>query len=332
MPSQSLESAAERYLRLVENSRSPNTHRTYAQAVRKFLVLLVKRGIQIAQISPAEADIEWLSWYVKHLKDYAPATEALFVTATVGLYEYLSAEENAPVNLTQIRSMLKRRQRKPAPRLPKFPRDEIEKILDYVKYYASLSAQDEREYLRHLRDRAFVLTLADTGLRISEACRLTRGHLDWSEARAVVTIKGGRESIVRFSERSVAAIKAYLTARAEADGKTGRPLDSLPIFARHDDGAGSKILRLNTVGAREIVDRAVVGALGADAKGIITPHSFRHYFVTIVLRSSGGNLKLAQELARHKNIAITQRYAHLSDDDLDRNYHDIFNRSPKDED
>ena len=30
--------------------------------------------------------------------------------------------------------------------------------------------------------------------------------------------------------------------------------------------------------------------------------------------------RLAQELARHKNIAVTQRYAHLSDDELDKGY------------
>jgi site-specific recombinase XerD len=46
--------------------------------------------------------------------------------------------------------------------------------------------------------------------------------------------------------------------------------------------------------------------------------------VTTVLRASGGNLKLAQELARHRNITVTQRYAHLSDDELDRGYYDIF--------
>jgi site-specific recombinase XerD len=46
--------------------------------------------------------------------------------------------------------------------------------------------------------------------------------------------------------------------------------------------------------------------------------------VTTVLRGSGGNLKLAQELARHRSIAVTQRYAHLSDDELDRGYHEIF--------
>jgi len=57
--------------------------------------------------------------------------------------------------------------------------------------------------------------------------------------------------------------------------------------------------------------------------GTITPHSFRHYFVTRVLQASG-NLKLAQELARHRNIAVTQRYAHLSDNELDQGYFEIF--------
>ena len=67
----------------------------------------------------------------------------------------------------------------------------------------------------------------------------------------------------------------------------------------------------------------VVEALGASAEGTITPHSFRHYFVTVVLRASG-NLKLAQELARHQSITVTQRYAHLSDDELDKGYYNIF--------
>ncbi|MCE7861514.1 MAG: hypothetical protein DYG86_17240 [Chloroflexi bacterium CFX2] len=62
--------------------------------------------------------------------------------------------------------------------------------------------------------------------------------------------------------------------------------------------------------------------------GKITPHSFRHYFVTTVLRGTG-NLKIAQELARHKNIQVTQRYTHLSDDELDKAYHEVFERKPK---
>jgi site-specific recombinase XerD len=63
--------------------------------------------------------------------------------------------------------------------------------------------------------------------------------------------------------------------------------------------------------------------LGPEAVGTITPHSFRHFFVTRVLTTTG-NLKLAQNLARHKNIAVTQRYAHLSDDELDKGYWEVF--------
>ena len=42
---------------------------------------------------------------------------------------------------------------------------------------------------------------------------------------------------------------------------------------------------------------------------------------------AGRNLKLAQELARHRNIAVTQRYAHLNDDELDKAYGGIFDEN-----
>ena len=111
--------------------------------------------------------------------------------------------------------------------------------------------------------------------------------------------------------------------RVKIDGATGQSLSSLPLFARHDRGAGKKIKPITTTTGRNIVTNRVREALGQDAVGTITPHSFRHYFVTVVLRASG-NLKLAQELARHKNISVTQRYAHLSNDELDKGYWNIF--------
>jgi len=101
-------------------------------------------------------------------------------------------------------------------------------------------------------------------------------------------------------------------------------LTSLPLFARHDRGAGKKVKPITPTTGRNIVSQRVQEALGDSEPGAITPHSFRHFFVTTVLRASGGNLKLAQELARHKSIAVTQRYAHLSDDELDQGYWEIF--------
>ena len=60
----------------------------------------------------------------------------------------------------------------------------------------------------------------------------------------------------------------------------------------------------------------------------VTPHSFRHYFVTSVLQTTG-NLRIAQELARHKNIQVTQRYTHLSNEELDKAYYEAFERKKK---
>ncbi len=178
-------------------------------------------------------------------------------------------------------------------------------------------------HLINLRDRAFLFILADTGLRVHEACALRRGDVDWNEGRALIIGKGNQQAVVRFSRRSLGTLKDYLSARAGLDGSTGRTLASLPLFARHDRGAGKKIKPITTTTGRNIVTRRVCEALGDDAAGSITPHSFRHYFVTVVLRASG-NLKLAQELARHKSISVTQRYAHLSDDELDKGYYDVF--------
>jgi integrase len=183
--------------------------------------------------------------------------------------------------------------------------------------------EDPKERLRVLRDRAFLITLADTGLRVHEACGLRRGDIDWNEGRAIIIGKGDQQAVVRFSKRALASLKDYLAARAQLDGASGRPLGSLPLFARHDKGAGKKTKPITTATGRNIVTERVREILGESAVGTITPHSFRHYFVTAVLKGSG-NLKLAQELARHKSIAVTQRYAHLSDDELDKGYWEVF--------
>jgi integrase len=43
-----------------------------------------------------------------------------------------------------------------------------------------------------------------------------------------------------------------------------------------------------------------------------------------------GNLRYAQELAHHKNIQVTQRYTHLSNDELDKAYYEIFEKKTQD--
>jgi integrase/recombinase XerC len=315
--------ALEDYLRSVSLARSQNTAETYKHAMNMFSAVLSARHLDPDKTSAASLPEDAIAWFAAHLKVYAAATELLYLQAAKGFFEYLAAENLASPNLPRLRLLLRQRSRRPGVRLPQFPREDIEKVLEYAKTISESPVDDQNELLRSLRDRAFLLTLSDTGLRVHEACKLRRGDLDWNEAKAVIIGKGDRQAVVRFSGRAVQALRDYLSVRAFLDGASGKPLASLPLFARHDKGAGKKVKPITTTTGRNIVSQRVKEALGAEAQGSITPHSFRHYFVTTVLRASG-NLKMAQELARHKNIAVTQRYAHLSDDELDKGYHEAF--------
>jgi integrase/recombinase XerC len=311
------------YINTVTSARSANTGRTYQNAMNAFSNMLTDRKLLPDSTSISALPEDAVTWFISALKVYSATTERLYLTALAGFYEYLTAERLCEINLPRIRLLIRQRARKPGQRLPQFPFNNIEKILEYAKKFALSPAKDLLTKLINLRDRAFLLTLADTGLRVHEACALRRGDVDWNEGRALIIGKGNQQAVVRFSRRSLGAIKEYLAIRASLDGASGRTLVSLPIFARHDRGAGKKIKPITTTTGRNIVTQRVSEALGNEAVGTITPHSFRHYFVTVVLRASG-NLKLAQELARHKNISVTQRYAHLSDDELDKGYWNIF--------
>ena len=316
--------AVQKYIESVSLARSPNTARTYKNALNSFLAALDEKNAAPEELSVSELSEDAVIWFARYLKHYSPTTERLYLTALNGFYEFLAAEQLADPNLPRVRMLIRQRARRVGKRLPQFPRNHIEQTLEYANNLASKPVDDEKEQLRNLRDRAFLVILADTGLRVHEACGLRRGDIDWNEGRAIIIGKGDQQAVVRFSRRSLKVLRDYQTARSKMDGASGRPMTSLPLFARHDKGAGKKVKPITTTTGRNIVADIVAAALGPEAKGTVTPHSFRHYFVTTVLHGSGGNLKLAQELARHKNISVTQRYAHLTDDELDQGYWEIF--------
>lgn len=331
-PSQTISDVMSTYLRLVERSRSKHTKLSYKNALQVFSEVLRKQTLDPSTTPIENLTEELLGPLVDHLHVFSPATEQLYLQAVKGFYLYIDSERLAPINQSRVAVLIRQRSRRPGVRIPDFPAHDIESLLNKVEQVDNLitSAQDDEEEvlnvkLRAYRDRAFLLTLADTGFRVHEACNVRRGDIDWNEQRAVVIGKGNKQAVIRFTTRSLQAMKEYLAQRAVLDGNSGKPLGSLPLFARHDKGAGKKIKPITPTTGRNIVKERVEQILGKEMIGKITPHSFRHYFVTTVLRGTG-NLKIAQELARHKNIQVTQRYTHLSDDELDKAYHDVFEK------
>jgi integrase/recombinase XerC len=322
------------YLRMVERARSKHTMLAYKNALQAFSEVLEKRSLK-PDITPIEKLTEEpFSKFVDYLTVYATATEQLYLQAVKGFYLYVDSEKLIQVSQSRLTVLIRQRARRPGTRFPQFPMEDIETLLDKVQDIEGLliPATDEDETLnaklRAYRDRAFLVTLADTGFRVHEACNLRRGDIDWNEGRAIIIGKGNKQAVVRFTSRSLQAVKDYLSQRAALDGSSGKQLSSLPLFARHDKGAGKKIKPMTPTTGRNIVKERVEQFLGKEMVGKITPHSFRHYFVTSALRGTG-NLRIAQELARHKNIQVTQNYTHLSDDELDKAYYEVFEKKSK---
>jgi site-specific recombinase XerD len=329
----SISDAISQYLRMVERARSKKTMLAYKNALNIFCEMLRGKSIDPDTTPIAQLNEDQFAKLIDYLNVYTTATEQLYLQAVKGFYLYLDSDKLTDVNQSRLTVLIRQRARRPGKHAPQYQIDEIETILKGARDVQNLVNPVEREdakiaKLRAYRDRAFLFTLAETGFRVHEACNLRRGDIDWNEGRAIIIGKGNKQAVVRFTSYVLQVIKEYLSQRAELDGASGKQLSSLPVFARHDKGAGKKVKPMTTTTGRNIVKERVEQFLGKEMVGKITPHTFRHYFVTSTLRGTG-NLAIAQRLARHENIQVTDRYTQLTDEELDKAYYDVFEKDSK---
>lgn len=318
---QTIEKTIDSFLDNIKLSRSVSTVKTYKNAMKSFTELLFQKNISIDD-SVAVLSEKIFNDYAKYLRAYSYATESLYINVAKNYFEFLKAQEIKDFNIYQTKFLIKNNIRKKGVRIVHFPQNEIEEVLDYASNKLPfIEETDEIKKLINLRDSALLITLADTGLRIHEACNLHKNDVDWESNKAIIVGKGDKEAIIRFSKRSIMAIKKYLEQREKMYDNDGM---FAPIFARHDKGTGKEISQMTTKTGRLIVKQRVKESVGEINMDKITPHSFRHYFVTNVLRNTG-NIKIAQEFARHTSITITERYTHLTNKELDDSYNTIFN-------
>jgi integrase/recombinase XerC len=281
-------------------NRSPKTIFAYRNALEQFIKAVGE---------DAELNTETYIKFLISLKHKSPSTQRVYRTAVLKFYAFSRAG-----NWAELEEATDHYTRKQGKRIINFNREALEKVIAHCN---SL-----RGDLYALRDRAFVLTLADTGLRISEACALKRGDIDWQECRAVIIGKGDKQAVIRFSNRSIEALKEYLRARSGVEPNSRKPLTSQPLFARHDITASKTIKPISAGGMWKAIKDRMTEA-GVDRQ-MVRIHDFRHYFVTMTYLAKG-NLKLSQELARHESISTTNRYAHFGGE-ADVAYDEIFNK------
>jgi site-specific recombinase XerD len=338
-----IQEAAEQYIARIKDSRSKRTVLQYQSGLRHFLASLeINYEIDLDETLAGEIPPKsWDSFFSWLNQSYKESTEKVYMTALLNFLDWLVKEDLIDSDvLLKARIDAKQRTRKSGQRIPSFPEEEIKKVIDFAyRDLPTLPTEDIWERLINLRDAAFIVTLADTGLRVHEACKLTRGEINDKKQEIITIGKGDKEAVIEISSRAVKMIKNFLTARREIDGKSGRPLSSLAVFPRYSKNYRAKVLPIGTNTGRQIVNRVVELAFAEDLVKAdkhqqeeirtemdkITPHSFRHHFVTRVLNESDGDIVLAQTLARHEDIGVTKRYIHLADSKKKRQYRRIFN-------
>ncbi len=160
-----------------------------------------------------------------------------------------------------------------------------------------------------LRDRAMLEVLYGSGLRVSELAGLDMADVDLPGGTVRVRGKGNKERIAPLGRAAVRAIEAYLSVRASLV-RRGAALHPTAVFV------STRGARIGVRQVQVLVHR--YGALGA-GRADLHPHALRHTCATHMLEG-GADLRAIQEMLGHASLATTQRYTHVSLDQLMKVY------------
>ncbi len=140
------------------------------------------------------------------------------------------------------------------------------------------------------RNKAVVLMLLDTGLRISELASVTLGDVDLNTGRIKVIGKGAKERVVKMSATCLKALVRYLACRPAVE--TG----GLWLTEEHT--------QMKTEGIQMMIRRL---KQRADVQGPGSCHRFRNTFAMSFLEHGGSPLDL-QYLLGHEDLAMVRHY------------------------
>jgi site-specific recombinase XerD len=260
---------------------APRSREAYGHQVRRYLAWLGDRSPVDGDPLVDEAARDWaVRDYKRHLKAverWKPASVNLALAALDSFYTHL-----------RLGRPVVHREELPA----SAPR--------------ALSDEQQRRLLRlaeraSARDRAIVVVLLYTGLRLAELVALDLDDVRVSARKGLVVVRSGkgdayREVPLNALVRQV--LEEWLGERQRLAAAAERA-----VFV----GRGGRRL------SKRSVDDVVRG-LGDDAGVKLSAHLLRHTFLTRMVRQ-GSDLVLVAELAGHRRLETTRRYSLPSDAD-----------------
>ena len=233
---------------------NPHTFKAYMAAVDRFY-----RWCDSVNVDPLAVERGHLEFYGRHLEQLglAKSSVAHHLNALAGLFKYAYLDGHIPADpMAHVRR-------------PQVPRESTTNGLTRTEFADILKTAEATA-----RDHALVCLLGLCGLRVSEVAGIDVEHLGFERGYTTVLItrKGGKTQLIPLSQQTAWAVDRL---RRENRIETG------PLFVRRD---GNRM-------DRKTADRWVKRlAAAAGVRKRISPHSFRHTFVThdLVLRPQPG--------------------------------------------
>ena len=270
------------------------TAETYKISAETFLNWLVEERIKLADVTPQN-----ITYFLVKRKTEGcnELTIAKDISGIRALGDFLERKEYWKENVALL---LERP--KTVHALPKvLTEDQVDVLLESIDTSDNVGKRD---------DALFEL-IYSCGLRISEACSLKVANVHMDEQIILVHGKGDKERIVPFGKRAYDKLKFYL--------EEVRPLltkgKNIPeVFVNYKGeaisrkGVWKRFKELETLS-------------GVQAK----VHTLRHSFATHLLKG-GADLRAVQELLGHSDLATTQIYTHVTNEQLEEAHKKYFTR------
>ena len=282
--------------------KSPNTIRIYTTALAILQRFLERRrySTDVTRIAPEE--IRGFIGYLQNTKAFmehpftgpqqkglAGHTVNCYLRAIRAFWSWLMAEEIIEVNpFDKIK-------------VPKPPKKVIMPF-DEDQIRALLSSIDTKS-LTGFRNWAIILTLLDTGIRVTELTELKLEDTNLAQRYLKVRGKGNKERIVPIGISVQRVIAKYINKY--------RPNPIYPLSDNLFLNRDSIPLTPNRIESiiENYANRA--GITGVRA----SPHTFRHTFAITYLRN-GGDVFTLQRILGHETLDMVRNYVTLAQTDL----------------
>ncbi len=304
----------------IEKNQSPLTIRNYQHYLGRFADYAEKFGIT----NPEKISLDTSRSYRlalnrmtdEHGKSLKLITQNYHVIALRAFLKYLTKRDIQTLAPEKIELA-----KNPSRQVHALEVDEIKRMLTAVN-------QTDVELIR-LRDKAIMLLLFSSGVRISELVSLKKNQINFKQGEFTVRGKGDKVRLVFISPDCKQAIENYLKKRTDnhpglfvshsSIGNTTTKEIEAQGFSLRGATSRGKAAGLTARSVQRMVHKY---ALLAGITQNVTPHIFRHSFATDLLQN-GADIRSVQTLLGHASITTTQIYTHITNQGL-REIHKKF--------